>query len=114
MGMTCEQFQKVETERKDKALLEKNLGKLPFKHCPKCRTIIEKYAGCNAMKCTQCTIAFCWRCSMTHDDDGEYQMFTKFIKTKSLVFSRSIVHYHYNEKDSPCYNHCFDRPARVS
>ncbi|CAF1248106.1 unnamed protein product [Rotaria sordida] len=86
-GITCEQFQQLEKERKEKALLEKNLGKLPFKKCPKCQTLIEKFAGCNAMKCTQCTIAFCWQCLFTDDND---------------------VHYHFNDEKSSCYNHCFD------
>jgi ATP-dependent RNA helicase DHX8/PRP22 len=89
MGMTCEQFQKVEKERKEKALLKKNLGDLPYKHCPKCRTLIEKYAGCNAMKCTQCGIAFCWQCSLTHDEDGERQLVKIFIRTEYSNFPHS-------------------------
>jgi len=70
-GMTCQQFQQAEKERKSKVLLKNSLSKLPSKHCPKCQTLTEKYAGCNAMKCTQCTIAFCWRCSLTDNEDGE-------------------------------------------
>jgi hypothetical protein len=71
--MTCQQFQQAEKERKSKVLLKNSLSKLPSKHCPKCQTLTEKYAGCNAMKCTQCTIAFCWRCSLTDNEDGECQ-----------------------------------------
>ncbi|CAF3837837.1 unnamed protein product [Rotaria sp. Silwood1] len=66
---------------------------LPYKRCPKCQTLIEKYAGCNAMKCTQCNLAFCWVCTLTDEDD---------------------VHFHYNDKNFPCYGKCFDLMDLVS
>lgn len=69
--MTCEQYQEIQEKEKQTAMMKYNLGKLPYKQCPKCQTLIEKYAGCNAMKCTQCTQAFCWRCGLTDNDDGE-------------------------------------------
>jgi len=102
----------MERERKDKALLKNNLGELPYKNCPKCRTLIEKYAGCNAMKCTQCAIAFCWRCSLMHDEDGEFQLANAFVRIEYPVFF-ILVHYHYGEKNSPCYNQCFDEASNT-
>ncbi|CAF4504213.1 unnamed protein product [Rotaria socialis] len=86
-NMTCKEYQAVKQKEQDAVLLNYNLGNLPYKHCPKCHTLIEKYAGCNAMKCTQCNLAFCWVCALTDEDD---------------------VHFHYNDKNYPCYGKCFD------
>jgi IBR domain, a half RING-finger domain len=36
--------------------------KLLSKPCPGCHSFIEKNAGCNHMKCTQCGTDFCWVC----------------------------------------------------
>ncbi|CAF1597802.1 unnamed protein product [Rotaria magnacalcarata] len=52
------EYQAVKQKEQDAVLLKRNLGDLPYMHCPKCQTFIEKYAGCNAMKCTQCNLAF--------------------------------------------------------
>lgn len=60
----------LEKEREER-LLNENLGNLPFKKCPKCKVLIEKYAGCNAVKCTNCSIAFCWLCNFIDPVDGE-------------------------------------------
>lgn len=73
-GMTCEQYQQMQQERKEKALLQDNLGMLPIKPCPKCRAPIEKTEGCNAMRCTLCSIAFCWLCGFSDKDDGMYRL----------------------------------------
>ena len=32
------------------------------RHCPSCRSKIEKALGCNKMTCTQCNSSFCWIC----------------------------------------------------
>lgn len=71
-GVTCEEHQRLMAKQRDEKLLRDNLGLLPFKKCPKCTVLIEKYAGCNAVKCTQCTIAFCWLCDKTDPVDGEF------------------------------------------
>ena len=39
------------------------------KPCPCCATPIEKSGGCNHMKCTRCSAAFCWVCGKQIDDD---------------------------------------------
>ncbi|CAF1370563.1 unnamed protein product [Rotaria sordida] len=62
-------------------------GKLSHKPCPKCRTPIDKYAGCNAVRCTLCNIQFCWRCSATDDVD---------------------IHKHFLDPNSSCYNKMLD------
>ena len=33
-----------------------------FKHCPTCRTLIERIDGCNHMQCNQCRTNFCFQC----------------------------------------------------
>ncbi len=72
VGLTCEENKKLLAKQRDDQLLIDNLGNLPIKKCPKCSTLIEKFAGCNAVKCTQCSIAFCWLCDYTHPTDGKH------------------------------------------
>ncbi|CAF1320817.1 unnamed protein product, partial [Adineta ricciae] len=86
-GMTCEQFQKLHNDKDEDAILQYNLGKSSCKACPKCRTPIDKYAGCHAVKCTLCNTQFCWRCLATDDTD---------------------IHRHFTDPDSPCYNRMLD------
>lgn len=59
-------------KQRDEELLTHNLGLLPYNKCPKCSVLIEKYAGCNAIKCTQCGIAFCWLCNATDPVDSKF------------------------------------------
>ena len=33
-----------------------------FIRCPKCRVLIERIAGCNMMRCQQCSTRFCYVC----------------------------------------------------
>jgi hypothetical protein len=70
-GMTCEQYKRLHEEKNEDAILEYNLGRLSYKPCPKCRAPIDKYAGCNAVKCTLCSIQFCWRCQATDEIDSK-------------------------------------------
>ena len=86
-GVTCEEHKKLLAKRRDEQLLSDNLGLLPFKKCPKCGVLIEKYAGCNAVKCTQCSIAFCWLCSMTDPVDGKSNFVVNDRKIQYLNFS---------------------------
>lgn len=68
-------------KQRDEQLLKENLGLLPFKKCPNlnCNILIEKYAGCNAVKCTQCSIAFCWLCNATDPNDGKLNFIRLYI-----------------------------------
>ncbi|CAF3878672.1 unnamed protein product [Adineta steineri] len=86
-GMTCEHYKRLHEEKNEDAILEYNLGKLSYKPCPKCRTPIDKFTGCNAVKCTICNIQFCWRCLTTDETD---------------------IHEHFTNPSSSCYNKMLD------
>ena len=82
-------------EKRDAAcqeLLEKRYGKLMLrrileeersetfvkkncKHCPGCRAIVSKVAGCNKMTCTKCQIYFCWICGTVLPKTSPYLHF---------------------------------------
>jgi hypothetical protein len=76
VGLTCEEQKKLLAKLRDEELLVENLGKLPMKQCPGCKILIEKYSGCNAVKCTKCTTAFCWLCNVTNPTDGKCIFFS--------------------------------------
>ncbi|CAF1394380.1 unnamed protein product [Rotaria sordida] len=86
VGLTCEEQKKLLSKLRDEELIIENLGILPIKQCPGCKALIEKYAGCNAVRCTRCTIAFCWLCNATDPVDA---------------------HPHFHDKSSPCYGKTF-------
>jgi hypothetical protein len=83
-GISCEEHKKLMAKQRDEDSLKQNLGLLPYKKCPKCNVLIEKYAGCNAVKCTQCSIAFCWLCSTTDPVDGKLN-FIEFFEIKFQI-----------------------------
>lgn len=103
--MTCEQYKRLHEDKDEGAILEYNLGRLPYKPCPKCRAPIDKYAGCNAVKCTLCDIRFCWRCGATDDVDSKYT-FNEIKPFYINIFL--IVHNHFMDPNSPCYNLMLD------
>ena len=57
------------------------------KHCPSCKTSIEKINGCNKMVCLKCKCYFCWLCG------------------KPL--SHADPYIHFSDMKSPCYNKLF-------
>ena len=59
-GQSCEQAMNSEFKR--------YVDKVQAKECPKCRSKIEKYEGCNHMTCPRCHYQFCWICL------GEYSL----------------------------------------
>jgi hypothetical protein len=93
-------------KKRDEDLLRQNLGLLPFKTCPKCNVLIEKYAGCNAVKCTQCNIAFCWRCNVTDPVDGKFDFTGRFFSFSKSNFI--LAHPHFYDKSTPCFGKTFD------
>jgi len=42
------------------------------KPCPKCKRPIEKDGGCTHMRCSQCTLAFCWQRMWEYGKGGVY------------------------------------------
>jgi len=60
---TCEEYQqwKVDNGLTDSKF--SNWAKKNTKKCPRCKTMIEKIAGCNHMTCSNCKYEFCWLCS---------------------------------------------------
>lgn len=40
-----------------------------FKQCPECNIIIEKFDGCNNVKCSNCNYQFCWLCMREYESD---------------------------------------------
>ena len=56
----------------------KNYSKnVSVKNCPKCKSRIEKNAGCNHMHCTRCNYDFCWLC-MRHYKPDHYKWYNIF------------------------------------
>ncbi|KAK4033478.1 hypothetical protein C8A01DRAFT_19571 [Parachaetomium inaequale] len=68
-GITCAEH-KERTSGGYEALerVKKELG---IKDCPKCRTAMEKIAGCNHMTCSGCGTHICWVCMAAFDTDGQ-------------------------------------------
>ena len=62
---TCEAYElaKAGETRQNRALLDSI-----SKPCPGCQVYVEKSGGCNHMKCTNCSKAFCWLCGKEIDD----------------------------------------------
>lgn len=58
-GLTCENYdeQTDPNRRTTEQWLAQNA-----KHCPNCKSLIEKNSGCDHMTCTQCHFQFCWAC----------------------------------------------------
>ncbi len=81
-GISCKDNRELIAKQRDEELLKENVGLLPIKKCPKCTALIEKIAGCNAIKCTQCQIAFCWLCNMTDPNDGKFYFIIFLLYTK--------------------------------
>ncbi|OHE99109.1 IBR domain-containing protein [Colletotrichum orchidophilum] len=64
-GETCDEMRarweaegvlKEELERKSRRTMEQ----LSCKQCPKCKIVIEKIDGCDAIRCESCGHIFCW------------------------------------------------------
>ena len=76
-GLTCAMFK---SEKQVDGRLMEWMMKDPSnrKNCPKCKTPIEKNAGCNHMECSQCKAHMCWLCLQvfpTGDDVYDHQRY---------------------------------------
>ena len=58
-------------------LLKKEFGEWSLSKyvnkCPKCRTIVEKAAGCQHMTCGLCRYEWCWVCGMPYNSFVHYK-----------------------------------------
>ncbi|UJR12418.1 hypothetical protein I4U23_016594 [Adineta vaga] len=86
-GVTCQQYQTLLKWKQEEGTTIHNIGGLDLKPCPSCKQVIDRYAGCNAVKC-KCGISFCWLCLKTDPID---------------------IHYHFGETNSSCYQKCFSK-----
>lgn len=63
------------------------------KHCNRCRTPIERNAGCKHIDCNRCGYSFCWRCTgdwATHKEKHCRGVFANEYE-ESLNFEYSVV-----------------------
>lgn len=59
---TCEEYQQWKIDNGLTDAKFSNWAKKNTKKCPRCKTMIEKIAGCNHMTCSSCKYEFCWLC----------------------------------------------------
>ena len=70
-GRTCRHCRKTQhpgrlcAQDQDTQKVEALGKKQGWKHCPKCKHMIERTAGCLHMTCSQCRTEFCWKCLST-------------------------------------------------
>lgn len=58
-----------------KKLLQSDSSKIV--ECPSCKCYIEKFEGCNKVRCSQCETNFCFLCSQILLKDDPYIHFTE-------------------------------------
>lgn len=104
-GISCAEHRKLMNEKRDQQLLKDNIGLLSIKKCPKCSVLIDRYAGCNAIKCTQCGIAFCWLCAAIDEVDGTCAPLPSLQLDIGHIL---LVHAHFHDKSTTCYGKTFD------
>ncbi|RYP47141.1 hypothetical protein DL768_006751 [Monosporascus sp. mg162] len=68
VDMTCAEYKDIQSG--GYAAFKKLKEETGIKDCPKCKTPIEKVAGCNHMKCIGCNVHICWVCMMTFSSGG--------------------------------------------
>eukprot|EP00919_Chromeraceae_sp_WS-2016_P051988 GHVR01123199.1.p1 GENE.GHVR01123199.1~~GHVR01123199.1.p1 ORF type:complete len:574 (+),score=45.49 GHVR01123199.1:88-1809(+) len=82
-GLSCAQYKSIsddpETQDRDWLLGDPKKRRM----CPKCGIRIEKYEGCNNVKCGVCRVHFCWRCHAAFETENECY---KHLQTKHGSF----------------------------
>ncbi len=68
VNMTCAEYKDIQSGRY--AAFQKLKAEIGIKDCPKCKTLIEKLAGCNHITCVGCNIHICWVCLKTFPSGG--------------------------------------------
>jgi len=56
-------FENEKKEIKDLVIL-KSLIDGRIQNCPNCNQLIEKWEGCNCIRCEQCQVKWCWACGL--------------------------------------------------
>ncbi|GIX67341.1 ATP-dependent RNA helicase DEAH12, chloroplastic [Caerostris darwini] len=69
-GYTCDMYQNTKKDP-DYSFKVWQKTNVQCKQCPKCKTAIEKIAGCNRMRCSTCKISFCWICLEAYTTDQQ-------------------------------------------
>jgi hypothetical protein len=67
-GFSCAEWQACQADGGMKAL-QQYKEEHDVRDCPRCRTAIDKFAGCMHVLCAGCKAHICWFC-MAHFDDG--------------------------------------------
>jgi hypothetical protein len=71
-GMTCEERRIHKDPAEQDRLFNEWVAENGGKRCPRCRSVIEKTAGCNHITC-RCGAHFCWACETTFKRRNIYQ-----------------------------------------
>lgn len=88
---TCEEYElSIEEEVKISTSFINNMSK----PCPKCGIMIAKSGGCNHMRCTQCSTAFCWICGEEIDDSVFPKHFQVSHTTTTTTTVETFMHYY--------------------
>src|SRR3989338_2676982 len=66
--ITCEEAKKLHKSSHDDLFDQWALNN-KVKNCPKCKMVIEKNRGCNAMQCSSCKCRFCWYCGKEFENE---------------------------------------------
>jgi IBR domain, a half RING-finger domain/IBR domain/RING-type zinc-finger len=84
-GMSCEEVQ----EDRDPTSQEKKnvqlMSELGIKPCPRCKTLIEKIAGCNHVTCSGCKTHLCWVCLRDFGDHGGSAVYDHMRKVHGTI-----------------------------
>lgn len=65
-GRSC-----VDRDKEEQRLFQQWSSTRDVKHCPGCKTAIERIAGCNHMTCLHCKTHICWECLATFEKSGD-------------------------------------------
>lgn len=71
-GISCADYRMMESDSASMVWLLKNT-----RPCPKCKVPIDRFAGCNHVRCAKCQNYFCWKCGGVGQDCNAYSCLQK-------------------------------------